>query len=659
MLEALRLQDETTSRFRTLIGAFPAAVLVEDQNRRILIANEAFTTLFSIAVPPEDLLGADCSDAAEQSKHLFADPEDFVASVKAALAAQVPRVDEPLHMSDGRVLRRHYIPVHQLGKYLGHMWLYRDVTERWTTTRQLARSQAELAEAQRVARVGSWTWDPMRDHVEWSDELRRIFGLSAADSPPSFAEHPRFYSPESMAQLKSLVLRCLETAEPFELECDIITVDGEQRHAVARGEPVLDAAGKLIGMRGTLADVNERHMVELALRASESRARALVHQLQQEDAAKDRFIGTLSHELRNPLAAVSLALDELREFVMTDATANSALEVAERHARRLTRLVDDLLDVTRMTKNTIALRTEPLLLNELALQIAHDNSGFFSEFGVALHVRTESSPILLTADSDRLHQAIGNLLHNAAKFSESGGSVTLELERDTVAQQAVIRVKDQGRGIAAHDLPKVFQPFTQVSRKADFPDTGLGLGLAIVKQIVQLHGGTISVDSEGLGKGAQFTLRLPLSGAPQPEEQRRPDADAATSIEQSKRALGLRILLIEDEPDLQQLTAVRLKKRGHVVTAVGSGAEGVAAALREKPDVILCDIGMPGMDGFEVAKAIRSSETEGRVRLIALTGYSQPADFEKAFAAGFDDYLVKPMKAADLDTVLARTPRLR
>lgn len=913
-----RRLDRTASRLSALIASLPSAVLVEDEHRRIILTNRAFTELFGIPAPPEALQDADCSQAAEESKHLFSDPASFIASTERALADRALVTGEVFHLVDGRVLERAFVPVHHEGSYLGHMWLYIDITANEAALQEAARSRAELAEAQRVAEVGSWTWDPVRDVVNWSAEMRSIYGLAPEEANPSFAEHGRYLSAETVEELRRLTNRCLTTGEPYEIEYSITRPDGSARHLVARGEQTRDASGRIgglrgtvaditerkrvvealreseerlrllaenandviwtmsldgstsyvspsverllgftpeevllhapppmharseslwqqywaalqeaiergdpppaftgdiehirkdgtsligevrvvpqsddtgrvvrllgvtrdmterrraqadversrhelaeaqevakvgswaldtrtglatwsaeasriaglaplppgtwvepqslireltammdpttparlrvldlhalakgqpdeleydlsrpdgvrvrvlartsvalddsgeiVGLRGSVADITERHKVLEALRASEERAHALVEQQRQADAAKDQFISTLSHELRNPLASIILALHQLQDAAGADPRARQAFDIAERQSRHLSGLVDDLLDVTRMARDTIVLKTEPVLLNDLVPRIARDHQAFFERYGSELDVRTGTAPLAVVADPSRLTQAIGNLLHNAAKFTDPGGTVRLEVELDQASREAVVTVTDQGCGISAEMLPKLFQAFVQAESTLHRASGGLGLGLALVRQIAELHGGTVTATSGGPGTGSRFTLRLPLAdrtgGAPQPPPSI-PSAEPEPSPAGDRRRL--RVLVIEDDEDLQELTVFQLAGRGHHVSAVSCGADGIAAAEREQPDVILCDIGLPGMNGYDVARAIRADSSLPPTTLIALTGYGQPADIARALAAGFDHHLVKPVDMAALDSIL-------
>lgn len=544
---------------------------------------------------------------------------------------------------DGRVVAIHGIEM--------------DITERKLAQAEMERAFAELTEAQRVAKVGSWVLDTRHGLATASEETYRIAGLEPPTPAGAWVKVDAFLGslvplldPATVKALAERDAHTLATGEPYELEYDLRRPDGQLIRILARVDAMRDPSGAIVGLRGTSADITESHQAAEELRASEARAQLLVEQLQQADSAKNTFIGTLSHELRNPLAAIVLALDQVQEVVDDHPEARWSLDIAERQSQHLARLVDDLLDVIRMSQNTIVLQTEPVGLNKLIWQIANDNQNFFDECGVSLEVRTSLTPLRLEADPARLTQAIGNLLHNAAKFSYPGVTVTLSIERDHTLNQAVVKVTDHGRGIAPDMLSHIFEAYWQADQGADRALGGLGLGLPIVKQIVELHGGTVTAASAGVGKGAQFTVRLPLIHQMEPKK---PESPPTTNSPGPARPLVLRILLIEDDDALRELTALQLTQLGYaVVAAAATGPDGVAAARQHRPDVIVCDIGLPGMDGFSVARAIRAIPDLDTVRLIALSGYGQPEYVNSALEAGFDRHLTKPVNTRTLAAVL-------
>ena len=395
------------------------------------------------------------------------------------------------------------------------------------------------------------------------------------------------------------------------------------------------------------ADVLERTRIEEALQQSEQRALALVEELQKADQNKNEFISTLSHELRNPLAVIMAGVS-LLDLTADAEQARSAKEIMKRQSTQLCRLVDDSLDLTRINMNKIKLKKERTELGKMVGTVADDYKAQFEERGVRLEIKITSDSLFLEADPARLTQIIGNLLHNAVKFTEKGGTTLLTVNKHN--KQAVICVKDNGIGVKPEILSDIFQPFVQLDNSIDRSNSGLGLGLAIVKGMVELHGGSVSAFSEGLGKGTQFTVLLPLS----PEEENKP----------GKRHPGgrppraFRILFIEDNIDLASILCSMLGQFGHEAILTRNGTDGIAKAKEFFPDVIFCDIGLPGMNGYEVARSIRSDTSLAGVFMIALTGYAGPKDIELAMNSGFNKHVSKPVDIAALNQILTEVPTL-
>jgi CheY-like chemotaxis protein len=306
----------------------------------------------------------------------------------------------------------------------------------------------------------------------------------------------------------------------------------------------------------------------------------------------------------------------------------------------LARLVDDLLDVSRITRGKVSLQSERVDVAGLARLAAADHLRDFTDAGVSLVVRAPESPLWTTGDATRLTQVLDNLLGNARKFSDRGGAVTLDVSADHARGRVVLRVRDSGIGIAPDVLPHVFEVFTQADRSLDRSRGGLGLGLAIVRGLVELHHGHVEAASDGPGRGSEFTITLPLEAAP--------SGGAPPAVADRPTVARRRVLVVEDNRDGADSLKALLEALGHEAAVAYTGPEGVEAARREPPDVVVCDIGLPGMDGFAVARALRGCPQTATVRLIALTGYGQDGDREKALAAGFDDHLVKPADPATL-----------
>ncbi len=388
----------------------------------------------------------------------------------------------------------------------------------------------------------------------------------------------------------------------------------------------------------------EREKAEAANRELRSALESLVkaeEALKDADRKKSEFIAVLSHELRNPMAAIRTGLSILEQVPQGGDEARQTTAMIDRQFSHLKRLVDDLLDVTRIARNKITLKKERLDLNELLRRVLHDCRGALEANGLELRARLGAAPVFLGGDRTRLSQVFTNLMENAIDFTPPGGVVEVTAER--MDGRVVVKVSDSGVGIPAEMISRLFEPFVQADTNLTRHGSGLGLGLALVKGLVELHGGEITVSSPGPGQGAVFTVHLPT--------------DAETGCQPARTAPAgssrRRILVIEDNDDLAQGLGKLLRLLGHDVAVAMTGEDGVRLAGRDRPDVVLCDIGLPDIDGYEVGRRLRSDRSLDGALLVALTGYAQPEDLERASAAGFDRHLAKPVELAMLQQALA------
>jgi signal transduction histidine kinase len=369
------------------------------------------------------------------------------------------------------------------------------------------------------------------------------------------------------------------------------------------------------------AERDRRHKAEEALRESDRR--------------KDEFLAMLAHELRNPLAPIRNAVQVLRYKGDDPVAVEQMRQMVDRQVQHVARIVDDLLDVSRIRRGKIRVRRERLDLTRLTRLNVEDNSEAFEHAGVALRMELPAGPVWVQGDATRLAQVLDNLLNNAAKFTERGGEVTVTLGTEEERGTAVLSVRDTGIGMDPELLARLFEPFSQADRTLDRSMGGLGLGLALVKGLIALHGGEVEATSEGAGRGAKFTLRLPMEKELEALEEK--------TVKQGLEQKHLRVLIVEDNRDSAESLRVLLELFGHEVSLAYSGPEGVEAAKQSHPDVVVCDIGLPGMDGFAVAEALRHEPETAEARLIAVTGYGREEDRRRAFEAGFDEHLVKPV----------------
>jgi two-component system CheB/CheR fusion protein len=397
-------------------------------------------------------------------------------------------------------------------------------------------------------------------------------------------------------------------------------------------------SGEEVALMKTVAD-------QVAVAMERIRSQRALHEanarLQEADRRKDEFIAVLSHELRNPLAPIQNSLHILDRAPPGGDQARRSMEVIRRQATHLARLVEDLLDVTRIANGKILLQRQRVDFCEVALKTVEDHLGSFSLAGVRLEKSLPGGALWVHADPTRLAQIVGNLLGNALKFTPRGGAVRLTLAVEQGS--ARLGVRDDGVGIAPEVLDRLFRPFSQADQTLDRSRGGLGLGLALVKGLAELHGGSASAASGGLGRGAEFTVTLPLEAAP-------PAAERAPS---PRPARGHRVLVIDDNVESADTLRELLTLSGHEVRSAYDGAVGIAAAREFRPEVVLCDIGLPGISGYAVAQALRADPSLGGTYLVALSGYAHPDDVARAHEAGFDRHVAKPPALETLEEVFA------
>jgi PAS domain S-box-containing protein len=404
-----------------------------------------------------------------------------------------------------------------------------------------------------------------------------------------------------------------------------------------------DAGGKPVAFATVSQDITERKRLEDSLRT-------LAADLSEADRRKNEFLAMLAHELRNPLAPISNAARALRLGGGDEAAIRRAAEMLDRQVGQMARLVDDLLDISRISRGRIELRKERVELAPVVRQAVEAVQPIYSSMGHQLTVTLPAQPLYLDADRARLAQVIANLLNNASKFTEKGGHIRLTVQQE--GNQAAVRVRDDGIGIATEDLSRVFEMFAQVDTSLERSRDGLGIGLTLVRTLVELHEGTVEVHSEGPGRGSEFAVRLPVSD-------RRSRAPAEPLAERPMPAVALRILIVDDSKDGAESLAILLQFSGHHTDTANDGLEAIAAAQRLHPDLVLLDIGLPKLNGYEVCRRIRKEPWGRDLVLVALTGWGQEEDRQRSKDAGFDAHMVKPLDYEALLKLLADLPTLR
>ncbi|HEV3298868.1 MAG TPA: response regulator [Planctomycetaceae bacterium] len=437
--------------------------------------------------------------------------------------------------------------------------------------------------------------------------------------------------PEQAAPLRDLKQRVLETGVG-ERAVFSFEIEGRKLYYDLTAEPFVDDRGARAGVAIAAMEITDLKQAESALR--------------EADRRKDEFLATLAHELRNPLAPIRNAIQILHFKGSTREDWQSAADVIDRQSRQMTHLVDDLLDISRITRGKLALRMQPVKLREAIEGAIETVRPLIGARGHQLNVDLPEEDLILNGDLTRLSQILSNLLNNAAKFTEPGGTISLSAKRDS--GEVLISVKDNGAGIPAEVMPCVFQMFAQFDGHIDRSQGGLGIGLQLVKSLVEMHGGTIEASSAGAGQGSEFVVRLPLL-----LNSTAPAVDPPVAIETAANG-RLRVLIVDDNRDNVESLRLLLVLMGHNVRVALEGLEGINAADEFRPDVVLLDIGMPNLDGHEVCRRIRARDWGRDMVLVAQTGWGQEEDRRRTQAAGFDYHLVKPIDHASLTAVFAK-----
>jgi PAS domain S-box-containing protein len=452
----------------------------------------------------------------------------------------------------------------------------------------------------------------------WNRASERMFGYTAAEA---VGRHITLIIPPERHAEEGDVLARIRRGEMVDhFETVRQTKDGRRLVISLTVSPIRDASGVIVGASKIARDITE-------LKRAESERVLLLEEAQAANSAKDDFLAMFGHELRNPLAAVAAAADVLG-LAHTIEDIERPRDIIKRQIIHLRRLIDDLLDAARIRAGKIVLDRRPVNLGEAveqALSVARGVTG-----GGRHVIETQLDPVGVDADPVRLDQIILNLLGNAMKYTPAGRGIRILTYAE--GPRALLRVEDDGVGIAKDVLPLIFGLFIQGERTVDRAQGGLGIGLTLVRTLVELHGGTVTAESPGAGLGSVFTVRLPRI-----EISTHVDRD-----ERPRRAIRRRVLIVEDNDDAREMLKVLLEHEGHEVFEATDGTEGVRAASRLHPDLALVDLGLPILDGYEVARFIRRQDHQPQ-RLVALTGYGQSADRKRALEAGFDDHLVKPV----------------
>jgi PAS domain S-box-containing protein len=529
------------------------------------------------------------------------------------------------------------------GRTSGYATVSRNITKQKTARQQLAEAQRRLQAIMNAAPVGlSYSDTQSCERITGNPALFAQFEADPSDNisasaidPKAAGRQVRFFRdgreiPDREFPLQRAVAEQREIG-PVELE--VLLPSGRRWWTEASGAPILDEKGDVIGGVAVTVDITERRQTQEALRMA--------------DRHKDEFLATLAHELRNPLAPISYGLRALGKGVKNEQETERLVAMMERQVGHLVRLVDELLDVARITSGKIELKKERVRLTSVVNQSIETVENHIHSAGHQLIVSLSSEPLFVDGDPVRLAQVFGNLLTNAAKYTDPGGRIDLTLSRED--DRAVVAVRDNGIGIPPTMLASIFDLFTQANVGYSKVREGMGVGLALTKRLIELHGGQIEASSAGVGCGSEFVVRLPLAAPGRNNEQPQDEGSVVA-------APVRRVLVVDDEKDVADSLIALLQHLGADAHAAYSGVSALEAIADVKPDLILLDIGMPGMDGYETARRIRQLPHGRQFMLAAVTGWGQAGDRKRALEAGFNHHFVKPIDATALAQLLRSPP---
>jgi PAS domain S-box-containing protein len=560
----------------------------------------------------------------------------------------------PYGTSESRVFESHYSPLYdEQNAIIGGIAVLRDITEQKEAEEAANDAYRRLAFHVESSPLAVVEWDSDFRVSRWSPSAERLFGWTATEVLGKHVNEWRFVFRDDVDAVLLVTNRQREGVEIQGVQRNRnYTKDGSVIYCEWYNSVLHDDAGHLISVLSLVLDVTARQLAEderAALLVSEREARK---HAEEADRLKDEFLATLSHELRTPLTSILGWASMIRNGEVDGPHVLRAIETIERNARSQARLIDDLLDVSRIITGNLRLELHPLSLGPIVDSALDALRPTAHAKGISIRAEFAPGICLVRGDPNRLRQVIWNIVSNAVKFTPRGGTVTVSLE--CVETFSRLTISDTGEGIAPEFLPYVFDRFRQAEGSISRKQGGLGLGLAVVRHLVELHAGTVKASSDGLGMGATFQVDLPLAQErrdPNRAEEREREIERRRSSNKAIRLDQVRVLLVEDDDDSRSLLSMMLKRHGAIVTSVKSASEALAVFNNTpRPDLLVSDIGMPDVDGYELIRKIR--DQGGQVPALALTGYATKKDRERALQAGYQMHLAKPIEQADLIAAL-------
>ncbi|HKG58281.1 MAG TPA: PAS domain S-box protein [Pyrinomonadaceae bacterium] len=646
------MENTSALLLNRLIDASVDGIFAFDRDCRIIAWNRAMQRLSGFS--REAVLGKRVGDIFP-----FLQDEGNDSCFVAALEGR-ESVSEyhPYGPAETGVFESHYSPLlDEQNNITGGIAVITDITARKQAEGAAHTAYKQLSFHVESSPLAVVEWDSDFRVSRWSASAERLFGWKAEEVIGKHVNEWRFVFADDEDAVALVTNRQREGVEVHGiLRNRNYTRDGTVLFCEWYNSVLHDHRGKLISVLSLVLDVTARQSAEDERSAALLREQAARKHAEEADRLKDEFLATLSHELRTPLTSILGWASMIRNGEVEGSNASRAIETIERNARSQARLIDDLLDVSRIITGNLRLDLHPLNLAPIVESGLDALRPTADVKGIKLQTRFEPSECLIKGDPNRLRQVIWNLLSNAIKFTTRGGSVNIYLK--CVESTARLIVSDTGDGISAEFLPYVFDRFRQAEGSISRKQGGLGLGLAVARHLVELHGGKIAAESEGLGKGSVFTVDLPMTlerRDPARAEERRREVDRRRSRKGVVRLDGVHVLLVEDDADSRKLLGTMLRRYGARVTSAKSAAEALRVFEGELPDVMISDIGMPDQDGYDLIRKLRALPVEkgGATPAIALTGYASRKDRERALGSGYQQHTAKPIEQAELIAAIA------
>lgn len=634
--EKIRVSEE---RFRSLVTATASIVWGTAGSGHFHVDQPAWSAFTGQLV--EEIFGLGWLDAVHPDDRHRA-TSGWADAISAGAAFET---EHRLRRADGqfRHMSVRAVPIMGPDKaVLEWVGIHIDIHDRKLAEGVLRDTEQRIRLATASAELGLWAWYPGTDAVVWeNDRPYEIFGLPR-DAPPVTARQflTDFVLSEYVVEFGQAVTLTIETGAHLHFQGRIKRTDGRVRWVEFFGNLQPHHDGDPLRIIGTVSDIT-------ANKEREEELRRLAANLSEADRRKTEFLAVLAHELRNPLAPIRHGLQLIRSQAVQAETFGKVRDMLDRQVDQMVRLVNDLLDVARITSGKVELRKQAAEIAELVKGAVETSMPLIEASGHTLVVSVPEAPIWVFVDPGRVSQVISNLLNNAAKYTPSGGTISLNVVLE--GTDVMIAVADNGVGIAAHAIGTVFDLFRQVGQDFERSQGGLGIGLSLVRQLIDMHGGTTSAHSAGEGKGSTFTARLAVSKPATkvlPANLARPEGQGSHS---------LRILIADDNADAADIFCLLLQVSGHTVEVAHDGRTAVNMARTSLPDVVFLDIGMPGMNGFETAKAMRNIPALSNIILVALTGWGSEEDKIMSHEAGFDHHLIKPVDLKVIEQLIADT----